>query len=318
LFIVSLLSIYEFRMGNSLFRPLLAGFFPSQNAGGWFTQMRWGFGRVAGPYGSAILMATIVGMGYLLNRWLTVTGQWERRFKSFNPLPISKSRMLALGLIVGLLMTLSRGPWLGTLLGLVFASVGTGANQRRALLRAAVLLVVGGSAVYLFGSAYLEGGSPDQGAEEQASAEYRTKLVDQYQDIAMQRPVWGWGRGNWPQVPGMKSIDNNYLLVALETGLVGTALFITMIGLALMRTFVSSFRTRGVSQQEIAFRFTMAGILAAIAISLVTVYLGAQLYPLLFLFLGWTEASVIQAPSSQGFARVQAPAPRFAFQRVVA
>ncbi len=294
-FVVSLISVYEFRMGNSLFRPLIGPFFPGQSSGA-FTQIRWGFGRVAGPYSHAILMCAIVGIGYLLCRWLTQTEQWESHFRWLSSLPFKKSTLLTVGLVAGMFMTLSRGPWLGAACGAVLASIGTNADRRRGLKRAALILVGGGLLLYGAGKIYLSGAGPTDAVEEQASAAYREVLLEQYNTIAMQQPILGWGRANWPQVPGMKSIDNNYLLTALGSGLVGVALLLMLFGVAMWRLFSSGFFDRHMEPADRSFHFTMLGILAGIAISTATVFMGAQLQPLFFLFLGWSEACIVFPP----------------------
>jgi O-antigen ligase len=318
LFVVSLISVYEFRMGVSLFRPLIGPFFPNQDSG-WVTQIRWGFGRIAGPYGHAILMAAILAIAYLLCRWLSHVGLWEPKFEGIGAaLPFTKSQILAFGLLAGLFMTLSRGPWLGAVCGVILASVGTRPDRRRALKRAAVILVGGGLLLYVVGKSYIEDSGPTDAVEEQASAAYRAVLLDQYNTIAMERPIWGWGRANWPLVPGMKSIDNNYLFVALGSGLAGTALFAAMLGAASLRLFASGYFVENLDPAERAFRFTMLGVVVATAISLGTVFLGSQLYPLLFLFLGWSEACVISPPAAAEVSPEEPATAELVLMRVVA
>jgi O-antigen ligase len=318
LFVVSMISIYEFRMGVSLFRPLIDPFFPNQDSG-WVTQIRWGFGRIAGPYGHAILMGAILAIAYLLCRWLSHSDLWERQFKGIgSALPFTKSQILTFGLLLGMFMTLSRGPWLGAACGVVLAAIGTNTDRRRGLKRAALILVGGGLILYTAGKAYIDGAGPADAVEEQASAAYRAVLLDQYNDIAMQQPVWGWGRANWPQVPGMKSIDNNYLFIALGSGLVGTALFAIMLAVASWRLFASGFFVENLDPAERAFRFTMMGIVVSTAVSLGTVFLGSQLYPLLFLLLGWGEACILVKPEPSDVRSVEPATTGFEFIKVVA
>jgi O-antigen ligase len=292
LFLVCLLSIYEFRMGVSLFRPALGPFFPGQTPR-WVTQLRWGFGRIAGPYGHAITMAVFIGVAYLLHRWLSYVGQWQEKFRWLGSHPFTKQQIIAFGLFAGLFMTLSRGPWLGAIAGGILALVGRSEQRRRALIRALLVLIVGGTILYFAGKAYLAGTSAFEGVEEQASAEYRAILIDQYEEIVMRSPVFGWGRANWPLVQGMLSIDNNYLFIALGTGLVGLGLFSAGFLLAIWRIFASGFFTEGLPREERTFRFALMGILISIAISTATTYLSAHLYPLYFIFLGWSETCVM-------------------------
>lgn len=297
LFVISVVSIYEFRMGVNLFQPLLAGFFPGQSNGGWVVLLRWGFGRAAGPYGSPILMAIVVGSAYLLHRWLARAGHWEPRFKWLHDVPISKSYVVGGGLLLGLLMTFSRGPWLGLFCGLVVAWIGAQMNGKRALFRAALVLVGGVIVVYLASKPYLQGTQfSSLKVEENATAAYRAELLRQYTDIALQRPIWGWGTDGYPKIHGMHSIDNGYLLIALGSGVVGLALFVGMLLFSMVRLFTRAFWDTSLDLQERAFRFTLIGIIVTVGVSIVTAFLGSQCGPLLFLFLGWAEACCISEP----------------------
>jgi O-antigen ligase len=317
-FLVCLLSIYEFRMGVSLFRPALGSFFPGQ-VSQWVTQVRWGFGRIAGPYGHAISMAVFVGVAYLLHRWLSRAGEWEKKFRWMGSHPFTKPQLITWGLIAGLFMTLSRGPWLGAIAGGILAAVGLKRNRGRALVRALLILVIGGAVLYYAGQAYLEGVSAFEGVEEQASAAYRAILIGQYEDIVMQSPIFGWGRANWPKVVGMPSIDNNYLFIALGTGLTGLVIFSLTYLLAIWRIFWSGFAARHLSREERDFRFTMFGILVSIALSTATTYISAHMYPLFFALLGWSEACVMAQPAVAEVRRIAAPAvAEFPMMRVVA
>jgi len=317
LFVVCLISLYEFKMGDNLFRPVVSRFFPGQDPGA-FTQMRWGFGRIAGPYVHAIFMCAILGIGYLLCRWLTVTDQWERGFRWFGGLRLKKSKILTFGLLAGMFMTLSRGPWLGAACGAILASIGTAPNRRRGLKRALLILVGGGLLFYTAGKAYLDGVSAFEGVEEQASAAYRGVLLDEYDKIVMQSPIFGWGKLNWPKVPGMPSIDNNYLYTALGSGLVGAGLLVALLSMAMWRLFSSGYFVANLDPAERAFHFTMLGVIAGIALSTATCYLAAQLYPLLFVFLGWSEACVVFQPAPAEVREAEPDTAGFGLMKVIA
>jgi hypothetical protein len=299
LFVVSIISIYEFKMGTSLFRPAFAIFFPGQSSA-WFTQIRWGFGRIAGPYGHAILMGGILAMGYLVCRWLSRSGMWEADFRWVGALPVSKSRIITFSLVGAILMTLSRGPWLGAMCGLVLASVGYSMNRPRAFKRACILLTAGLLLVFAVGKAYIassqvhtSGQLRENDSEELESAAYRATLLNQYVSIALEHPVSGWGRAHWPRVPGMPSIDNNYLFIALNSGMMGVVLFVALLMCASIRLFTAGMFAEHMDATARSLHFTLLGVIAAVAVSTATVYLGSQLYPLLFLFLGWAEGCVL-------------------------
>jgi hypothetical protein len=307
-FVVAVLSFYEFRMMESLFRPTLGMFFPNQKPG-WATQIRWGFGRVAGPYGHAILMGGVMAIALLLHRWLTRAHQWEPGLGGLH-LPASKSTILLFVLGLGSIMTFSRGPWMGLLCGLAFASIGVSSNPGRRLRLVVLLLALAGTFIYMGGKAYIAGVNPatTDHAEEQGSAAYRAILIDEYVDIALHRSVWGWGRGHWPIMGGMISIDNHYLLLTLEQGLIGLGIFLAILVTACSRLLRKALSSSTDSPERL-FVSTMLGIQISIAVSIGTVFLGAQLYPLFFLCVGWTEgllvwgrkSEIVFAPVVRGF-----------------
>jgi hypothetical protein len=116
----------------------------------------------------------------------------------------------------------------------------------------------------------------------------------------------------------MPSIDNNYLFTALGSGIVGSGLLVMAFCVAIWRLFSSGFFVADWDQSERAFRFTMLGIVAGIAISTATCYLGAQLYPLLFLFFGWSEALVLVEPAPAEDAQPDFAEAEFGLMKVLA
>ena len=314
LFLVGVISTYEFRMGESLFRPGFVRFFPGQDPA-WFTQLRWGFGRIAGPLSHSILMGCILSTALLMCVWLARSGHWEPEFRWLGKIPFSKPQSIGGGLLIAMLMTLSRGPWLGAVFGVVIAAVGSASNYKRAMRYAVVLLVILGALTYVGGKVYIESTKEVETrpgvhfyneTEEVQSLAYRERLIDQYVAIAMQRPLWGWGRANWPTVPGLASVDNNYLFIALNTGLTGVAFFVAILAVGFWRLFASGFVDESLAPQERSFHFTLIGVILAVAVTTTTVYLGSQLYPLLFLFLGWADGCVIQRSAQvSAMARLQ-------------
>jgi hypothetical protein len=299
LFLVSLISAIEFRFGVNPFKLLISYFFPDQQAG-WILQTRWGFGRTAGPYGHAILMGGVATIAFLICRWLANARQWEPQFKWLSARPFSKSQVLTVGVAAGLGMTLSRGPWIGALCGIVLFSLGANFNRRIVRNRVLLMLLAAAGLMYYAGSSYLALTSVKYKykytSEESSSVAYRAELIKQYTNIVEERPIAGWGRSKWPEVHGMSSIDNHYMLLALGSGFVGVGLFVLMLGIAAWRLFAGGFFPQRLDPADRSFRFTMLGVIIAIAICVASVYLGLQLQPLLFLFLGWSEACLVTRP----------------------
>ena len=214
LFVICVLSVYEFRFSVNPFKGLIGRFFPGQGGEqAWSTQIRWNLGRITGPFSHAIIAGETIMSGILVNTWLIKTGTWEEYLRRLS-LPFTRGKIIAAGLIAGSLMTMSRGPWLGGAFGAVLVAVGVTRNPARSLVRAAVFFVIVGAATWAAAATYTSV-SPDTGqmTEEQESAAYRAVLTTRYKEFAFERPVWGWGSGSWPVVPGwLQSITPIYCL----------------------------------------------------------------------------------------------------------
>ncbi|HKD68685.1 MAG TPA: hypothetical protein VKB84_17715 [Candidatus Binataceae bacterium] len=124
---VAVVSVFEFRMGSNPAQMILSRFFPGQT--GWVTTFRYGFARIAGPYGHAILAGVIFAVAYRVQRWLEWNGYWEGRMKW---LPIKPARFLTYAIAAGSFMTLCRGPWIGEFFGMIAILLGRAANRARA------------------------------------------------------------------------------------------------------------------------------------------------------------------------------------------
>jgi hypothetical protein len=309
LFGLSAIGVYEFRFGRTPFRLLFDPFFRGQGLG-WVTTFRWGLARVAGPYGHAILAGAILVIGYRLQRWLEWTGNWPR----------GKGRLITLGLVAGILMTLVRGPWIGGVVGAVLTGIGLMRNRKAAAgaVLAAVLLVGVPAAAALYSWASV--GRKNAKSVAQETAAYRKELIDKYVGIAMEKAAFGYGRNTWPRVPGMPSIDNYYLLLALMHGLVALGLLVAILLWMMARLFRHGMSVpvdalpRGGS-----FAFTMLGIFGSIAVTIATVYMGTTLVPLFALLTGWAEGFLVAGGDArrETFALPLATAARFRFARVV-
>jgi hypothetical protein len=319
LFIVSVVSIFEFRMGMTPWQLLLNRFFPGQGEG-WVTTFRYGFARIAGPYGHAILAGLILVIGYRIQRWLEWSGHWEPAFRNLPSLPLPKARIITLGLAAGVAMTLVRGPWLGALVGATLTAVGLARNRKRALLTLAICVVaVGVPAAAMFYS-YASVGRAAATSDSQETAAYRLELVKKYIDIALRRSALGWGRNTWPKVEGMKSIDNYYLLLALMHGVLADVILLlivigTPIRLVRLELGRPLPRRRGAS-----FGFTLAGIFVAFGVTIATVYVGLTVMPLFALITGWAEGYLLSGSvdeTARNAIPAHLPAP-FVFRRVVA
>ncbi|MDX2034218.1 MAG: O-antigen ligase family protein [Blastocatellia bacterium] len=319
LFLVSIISIYEFKMGATPWRMVLDPFFPG-HADGWVTTFRWGFARVAGPYGHAILAGIILVVAFRLQRWLEGAGAWEPRFRRFHPFgPASKAQVISLGLLAGVVMTMVRGPWIGAALAAFVTSIGNRREKWRAVWLTLAALAVIGVPVLLMAWSYVSVGRVNATSVSQESAAYRKELIDKYVDIALERSLWGWGRNAWPRVDGMPSIDNHFLLLILMHGAGALGFLLAIFAWMMARLFWAGMKEPPVEAPGSSFSFALLGVFVAVFFSIATVYMGNQVVPVFFLITGWAEGYLLWGTEvgGRGERRPAAAAVPYRFQRVL-
>jgi hypothetical protein len=312
LFIVSILSVYEFRFGLTPW-ILLRRFYPGQGLE-WGTSFRYGFARIGGPFGHAILAGLIFAVAFRLQRWLEWSGNWEPRFKWLKSLNISKARLITIVLLGGIVMTMVRGPWLGGIAGGCIAAIGRTRHRVRALLIiAAAVVFVGIPAASSF-YAYASVGRAHAKTVSQETAAYRMELITKYVATAMEQPVWGYGLNTWPKNPSAPSIDNFYLLIVLMHGL--TALFLLLAILVVMpfRLVILEMRSPVSYPLGSSLGFALAGIFLVYLITIATVYMGLQTIPVFAIITGWSEGYLI----GERYPYIQKTTSRtFSFNRII-
>ena len=285
----------------NLFERIGMHLFPDQWPG-WFTQIRWGLGRVAGPFGTAEIYGMILIVGIIVLLW---AGKWhpeELQLPRFRWLSPRKTFWMAL-LLMGatLLMTQSRGPWIGMLIALPIALVGRAKRIKRAALLLGLLYGMIGVPAYIATDRYASGPRSEVGSQRE-TAQFRRQMNDTYLPIAEKGGMWGWGSLH-PVANGSPSIDNEYLRVFLIQGYAGVATYILLMleaGYVLVR-MGWSFEPG----EDRHFCFTMLAIVAGWSFTLCTVYMGAQSYEFFFLLMGWTQA--ISLAPRRGIERKRSP-----------
>ena len=283
LFLASLISIYEYRMGQNPFTLLWARFFPDESFA-WKTQFRWGFGRVSGPYGQSELAGMMLFFGLTLTLYLNFHRTWEPKFRGFEWLPFKKSTILAWAIGITLLMTQARGPWIGSIIAVPIALIGRTQRVLRATVLLGLLCIVGGTASYIGLKAYAD--APVTSSE-QENAQYRSHLLDNYIPVAVAGGPWGWGQ-DFPRIGGQGSIDNEYLFVALTQGWVGLLSFCALALGGLYHLILGAIYNP--TKRDRYFAFSLLGVMVGLLVTIFTVFLGNQPYELFFLLLGWTQA----------------------------
>lgn len=315
LFGIALIGLFEFRFGWNPFLVLPEKIFRGQGLG-WVTTFRHGFARVAGPYAHCILAGMMMMMGYRLHRWLEWNGHWEPNFRKLPSSPLSKAQIITIGLFLGMVTTIARGPWLGGILAAIIMFAAGRKNRKKALIMTLSLLVIVAVPGYIAFQSYLDVKPGAVMTMSQETAMYRKVLFEKYYSIAVDHAWFGWGRNTWPRIPGMPSIDNYYLLLSLMHGVFTTVLFLSLLLWMTARLFM-----KGLKEPDgmHSLAFTFMAIIVGFVVSIVTVYLGENVVPALFLLLGWAEGymhgrGVVDEKNGAETQLVKAP---FRFKRVI-
>ncbi len=292
MFINVLIAFWEMRFVTVPQIALLQPLFP-QTENGWVPLFRYGLTRIRGPFVQTILFGIGLSVAILLNYWLLKNRRWKANFKSLPALPIRKGTILMLFLCFGLFMTFSRGPWISCFLGFILASAGFSSSPVRNLFVRTLLICLAILFFYQVFIPYTEVNPGLSRSETEENIAYRGEIYRRYTELAYQSPTWGWGTLEQPLLSGLKSIDNEYLLLFLQKGLVGLTLFIGMVGWSFLRLLKRGLQTSTKDLAELSFTFTLIGVLFTLAFSFVTVFMGMQTEMIFFMVLGWAEGFVL-------------------------
>jgi hypothetical protein len=286
------LFVYEAKFWVSPIYQLVSPLFPGSGSG---LSLRWGFARTAGTFEHPILACVMIVAVYRLHRWLHWIGEWGRPQPGLMGtlqrlsarIPIAFSHQISIVLIVMAVMTISRGPWIGAFAGATVAAVGNFTNRKRWLAIVVAAFLVGGIGGQLALDAYI---TPKEGEVLSGEAQtmlYRKVMIDQYKEFLLEKLWTGWGLTTVPKIRGMESVDNAFFLMALQHGLPAVIVFGTILASAIVSQIRFGLQA---PKGESPVGFTFAGIYVMCVISFLTVYMGSQTEPLLFLLLGWGES----------------------------
>lgn len=284
--------IYEMLFWISPIYKLLLPFFPYATPA---MSLRYGVARTFGPFEHPILACVMIVAVYRLHRWLSWMGEWDKPQGGWLGWLDDKTRWMrvplkykiSIILIAMAVMTISRGPWIGGFVGASLTVVGNFKNRKRGLMIFLLLLVVGAGGGKMALDAYITPAEGEVISGEAMTMLYRKELVERYQAYMYEKLWTGWGLTTRPKIPGHESVDNAFLGMALQHGILAPALFIVIFIYAIVSQIRFGLRA---PPGEPPIGFTFAGIYLAAFISFATVYMGSQTEPMLFLLLGWGES----------------------------
>jgi O-Antigen ligase len=296
IFCVIVLSVYEMRFVADPFMGLFSRFFPAQEADVWIALYRYGFVRIRASFVQPIIFSMVIGIALFIHYWLCKNRFWERYFKHLFFVPLRKKTLITIVLLLGMLFTFSRGPWLSTFLGMLFVGIAFSHYKMLSLTIRSVAVISIMTYGYFYFQEVSEVNRELASSGEEATVAYRGEMFQQYFLIAKQRLMWGWGIESWPKVSGLASIDNHYLWIVLQFGVIPVILFAFMLAYTLFRLFKRGLESNPLKSPDPSLAFIFAGILISFTISLTTVFMGLQLEPIFFMLLGWMEGFLLSEP----------------------
>jgi hypothetical protein len=306
--------LMEYVTGRNPWLSLSDHLFGVRNSG-WFEQMRGGHARVAASYGQAILAGMVFMGGFALNYFLVQIYKVDKARLGKWMSMLQKYRLPFLLLPLFLYLTGSRGPLVCIVLCFLVMQIPRFKNIKTGVAVVVLVLAVGGSVLYNFYQRYTSVQEGQVADEQQSSAMYRRELLANYAPILEAGGWLGYGALSHPQAAGQGSIDNYYMLVQLAQGKLGVYLFeiVAFDSIFSLGQLMFKFKTR----ETLFLGFCLMGALAALFVTLRTVYMGEQVPEMLFLMLGWSQSLQDVGPANAG-AWVPAVQPKFRFRRVIA
>ena len=271
---IAVFNMYEFRMFTNYFDEILRRIWPTSVL--WDIGMvlkRWGFKRALGPFTHPISAGYFFSLITPLAVWCYFHNVY--RNKNIGKLVIFLNTM-------GLIVAMSRAPILGFFIGLIIIYYGW--SQNKAAIMSIVVLV---AAVILMAAVpkFIEYASVTRATAEtadQRNVAYRKEMWQAYTEVVLERPYLGWGRFTVPAVKGMKSIDSEYLGVALAHGLPALGFYLVFLFGILIR--LMRFAGRGAHDDpDIRLAWCLIAGWVSALFSQATVYSGAQTVQYLYM-----------------------------------
>lgn len=276
--IVAAFQLIEFRLWFNIFDEPLRKIWPSSVAWGGGMR-RGGFKRASGPFGHPICAGYFYAMFVPLAVWL-----WKNDYFQVK----KYARLLVLLGVVGGITSISRAPIAGILIGFVIIWYGWNENKMIATMVLACLLSVAAIVVAPKIISYINVDRATAETEDQRNAAYRAELMDNYNEVIAEKPLLGWGRFGVPVVKGQDSIDNEYLVITLQSGKLSLYAYLLCIVWITVRIALFAMFSDPRSQEGRLAWCLLAGLIAA-AFTQVTVYSGTQTVQFFYILMAFSE-----------------------------
>jgi hypothetical protein len=292
--------LYEWRFAQSPYNIIGQNFLGIASSSSYTgIQIRNGRGRFSASLGGGESAGLVMAMTFSLNAWLVFMNK-ARTGVDLGKL--EKYHVPELLLVLYLWLTQSRGPMIALAAGFPILQIPRFKNAKLGIGLVAVVLGLGALGAYQYFTRYTDVQDTSTMTEQQGSALYRREMNIAYQSVAEKGGWLGWSAGAVPQVGGMKSIDNHFLLVHLIQGKLGYILLLLITAESIRTGVMSIWRLQALEDR--AFACSVLAVFVTLWVTLYTVYMGAQVPQLTFLFLGWGQSIAPKTQSQFSFRRV--------------
>lgn len=240
---------------------------------GWAGRARYGAVRVAATYAHPILAGLMWSFFSMFALWLYKQNVWKKKWIGIAAI------ILNMG---GVLMSISRGPMLGLLVGFVLIYIGWSKKRTTAIMIVFAISIVIIPPAFIKFISYVSVDRSSATSKTQENAAYRKELLDNYIEEIKIKPLLGYGRNGIPVVKGQTSIDNQFIYIALLHGVP------TLICFILITIFVAIklLRFAWTNPPDSAYgqlSWLIIGCACSWFVTLATVWMGAQLEQMVFM-----------------------------------
>lgn len=280
--IVSVFMAYDFKFYRNFLDYPIRQLWPASVP--WDGVMsRYGFKRAPGSFAHPISAGYFFALTTPLAFWI-----WKKRL-----LPSNRLGFIIFGLnALGVVTSISRAPIAGLLLSFVIIWFGWSKNKSVSGGFLVLLAIIGLSVTVPKFVEYVSIKRSHAKTQDQENAAYRKEMLDNYIEIIQKRPHWGYGRYTFPVVKGQKSIDNEYLFIAITSGMNNLyvyLLLIIVIGYRLLRFALS----RQFDDPAGQLAWVILGAWISAIFTQATVYSGMQTTHYFFMMAALAESLVL-------------------------
>jgi O-antigen ligase len=280
--IVSFFMVYEFKFYHNLLDSFIRKLWPH-----WVpwdgTMSRYGFKRAAGSFAHPISAGYFFAMTAPIALWL-----WQGRYFKDQRLGL-----IVLGLnTLGVITSISRAPILGLAVSAVIIWFGWSRYKSLSGGFLAIVAVIGLAITVPKFVEYVSVSRAMAKTQDQENAAYRKEMLDNYIEVIKERPVWGYGRYTYPIVKGQKSIDNEYLFIAITAGMANLIVYLAILALVLVRLTIFAIKHSGSTPEGRLAWVLLAAWISAI-LTQATVYSGMQTTNYFFMIAAISEALIL-------------------------